>query len=244
MNKKDNKKTNLKPSKVKVFFKLILKLVILFFIVSIFSVLFLKWVTPITSSIMIQKQIGSIFQGKFKHVKYEWVNYDKVSKFLPLAFVASEDQNFPNHFGFDFGQIQKAFKENKRRRRIRGASTITQQVAKNLFLWNGKSFIRKGFEAYFTLLIEIFWSKERILEVYINIAQLGENIFGVKEASQIYFNKPPKRLTILNSALLAAVLPNPIRYSVKHPSNYIINRQDWIIIQMGLLGGTSYLKHL
>ena len=137
---------------------------------------------------MTQRQISSFFLDE-KSPVFRWTDYDEVSKEFALAVVASEDQNFPTHFGFDFEQINKALKERKDRGRLRGASTITQQVAKNLFLWEGKSFIRKGFEAYYTLLIEFMWSKKRILEMYLNIAEMGDNIFGVGEAGKIYFNK-------------------------------------------------------
>jgi len=137
------------------FLKWILKLAILFFVISVLLVFSMRWINPITSSIMIQRQISGFFRGDFELIKYHWVSYKDVSKYMPIAIVAAEDQNFPNHFGFDFKQIEKALKENKRGRRIRGASTISQQVAKNLFLWEGKSFVRKGIEAYFTLLIEL-----------------------------------------------------------------------------------------
>jgi monofunctional glycosyltransferase len=192
---------------------------------------------------MIQRQIKSIFTDS-KEVYYKWFNYDDISKEMALAVVAAEDQNFPNHFGFDFEQINKAIKEQKWRGRLRGASTITQQVAKNLFLWEGKSFVRKGLEAYYTMLIEMFWTKRRILEVYLNIAETGNNNFGVGVASEIYFKKLPKKLTPSESALIAAVLPNPVRFSVRNPSIYVRSRQQWIIRQMESLGGTSYIKDI
>lgn len=192
---------------------------------------------------MIQRQIKSIITDS-KEVYYKWFNYDDISKEVALAVVAAEDQNFPNHFGFDFEQINKAIKEQKWRGRLRGASTITQQVAKNLFLWEGKSFIRKGLEAYYTMLLEALWTKRRILEVYLNIAETGKNNFGVGVASEIYFNKLPKKLTRSESALIAAVLPNPVRFSVKKPSIYVRSRQQWIMGQMESLGGTSYIKDL
>ena len=225
-------------------FKWILKFSIFFFILTVLLVFAMRWINPVTSSIMIQRQVSSFLKGNFDLVKYRWVNYDDVSKYLPIAFVAAEDQNFPNHFGFDFKQIEKAIKQNKRGKRIRGASTITQQVAKNLFLWEGKSFIRKGIEAYFTILLELLWDKKRILEVHINIAELGEDIFGVGVASLIYFKKPPGKLTLSQAALLAAVLPNPIRYSVLRPSGYVRGRQTWIIRQVTSLGGAEYLKNI
>jgi monofunctional glycosyltransferase len=194
---------------------------------------------------MIQRQIEAVVTLKEKQmIAYEWCSYDDISKEMALAVIAAEDQNFPFHFGFDFEQIEKAFEQHEHGRRLRGASTITQQVAKNLFLWEGRSFIRKGFEAYFTLLIELLWSKERILEVYLNIVELGDMIFGVGAASQIYFKKLPGKLTRSQAALLTATIPNPIRFSAKRPSRYILRRQSWILGQMSSLGGTSYLKDL
>ena len=211
--------------------------------ISLLQVLYLKWSDPSTSSVMIQRQIKSIFTDS-KEVYYKWFNYDDISKEMALAVVAAEDQNFPNHFGFDFEQINKAIKEQKWRGRLRGASTITQQVAKNLFLWEGKSFVRKGLETYYTMLIEMFWTKRRILEVYLNIAETGNNNFGVGVASEIYFKKLPEKLTPSESALIAAVLPNPVRFSVKNPSVYVRSRQQWIMRQMESLGGTAYIKDI
>ena len=140
--------------------------------------------------------------------------------------------------------IEKAIKQFEKGRRLRGASTITQQVAKNLFLWEGQNFVRKGIEVYYTILIEYLWSKERILEVYLNIAEMGKGVFGVGAASIIYYRKIPAHLTKSESAIIAAVLPNPKRYSIEHPSSYIRSRQEWIMNQMDLLGGISYIKDL
>jgi monofunctional biosynthetic peptidoglycan transglycosylase len=224
--------------------KSIIKFFVLIFISSVLIVFLLRWINPVTSSIMIQRQIESIFSGEFDYIKYSWVDYDDCSPYLPIAFVAAEDQNFPNHFGFDVREIKKALKQYERGRRIRGASTITQQVAKNLFLWEGKSFIRKGVEAYFTVLIELLWDKKRILEVYMNIAEFGDMIFGVKMASIAYYKKLPAQVSASQAALLAAVLPNPLRYSVVRPSGYVRGRQNWILRQMNSLGGPEYLKEL
>ena len=194
---------------------------------------------------MVQRKIEAIVTFKERQmIAYEWFSYDNISKQMAVAVIAAEDQNFPYHFGFDFEQIEKALKQHERGRRLRGASTITQQVAKNLFLWEGRSFIRKGFEAYFTLLIELLWSKERTLEVYLNIIEMGDMIFGVGAASQIYFKKLPIKLTRSQAALLTATIPNPKRFSAKRPSGYILRRQNWILGQMSSLGGTSYLKNL
>jgi monofunctional biosynthetic peptidoglycan transglycosylase len=230
---------------IKKLFKISLKVILGFILLSVFLVLLLKWLNPLTSSIMIQRQVEALVTFKEKQmIAYEWFSYDDISKEMALAVVAAEDQNFPNHFGFDFEQIEKAIDQHNRGRRLRGASTITQQVAKNLFLWEGRSFIRKGFEAYFTLLIELLWSKERILEVYLNIVELGDMVFGVGAASQIYFKKFPSKITRSQAALLTATIPNPIRFSVRRPSRYILRRQSWILGQMSLLGGISYLKDL
>lgn len=225
--------------------KIVLKIILGFIIVSIFVVLLLKWLNPITSSIMIQRKIEAVITFKERQIiAYQWFSYDDISKQMALAVVAAEDQNFPNHFGFDFEQIEKAIEQHNRGRKLRGASTITQQVAKNLFLWEGRSFIRKGFEAYFTLLIELLWSKERILEVYLNIIETGDMIFGVGAASQIYFKKLPSKLNRSQAALIAATIPNPNRFSVKRPSGYVLRRQGWILGQMSSLGGVEYLKNL
>lgn len=223
--------------------KWILKFAIFFFVSTVLLVFAMRWINPVTSSIMVQRQISGLFDGEFELVKYHWVDYDDISKFMPIAIVAAEDQNFPKHFGFDFKQIEKALKENKKGRRIRGASTITQQVAKNLFLWEGKSFVRKGIEAYFTLLIELLWDKQRILEVHMNIAEMGDKIFGVGTASLAYFKKPAVKLTISQAALLAAILPNPKKYSAVKPSGYVRGRQNWIVRQINSLGGANYLKN-
>ena len=224
--------------------KSIIKFFVLIFISSVLIVFLLRWINPVTSSIMIQRQIESIFTGEFDYIKYSWVDYDDCSPYLPIAFVAAEDQNFPNHFGFDVREIKKALKQYERGRRIRGASTITQQVAKNLFLWEGKSFIRKAVEAYFTILIELLWDKKRILEVYMNIAEFGDMIFGVKMASLAYYKKLPSKVSASQAALLAAVLPNPLRYSVIRPTGYVRGRQNWILKQISSLGGPEYLKDL
>ena len=194
---------------------------------------------------MIQRKISAIVTFKDRQmIAYEWFSYDDISKQMALAVVAAEDQNFPTHFGFDIEQIQKAIKQHEHGRRLRGASTITQQVAKNLFLWEGRSFIRKGLEAYFTVLIELLWRKERILEVYLNIVEMGDMIFGVGAASQIYFKRNPDKLTSGQAALLAAIIPSPIRFSTKRQSGYILQRQSWILEQMSSLGGIDYLKNL
>jgi len=240
----NNKKFNLKQI-IKKLPKIILKIFLWFIFLTVLLVLLLKWINPPTSSIMIQRKIEALVLWNDRQmIAYEWFSYDDISKQMAIAVIAAEDQNFPFHFGFDFEQIEKAFEQHERGRRLRGASTITQQVAKNLFLWEGRSFIRKGLEAYFTVLIELLWSKKRILEVYLNIIEMGDMIFGVGAASQIYFKKLPSKLTRSQAALLAATIPNPKRFSARYPSGYIFRRQSWILEQMSSLGGTSYLQNL
>jgi monofunctional biosynthetic peptidoglycan transglycosylase len=238
------KKFNLKQT-IKKLPKIILKIFLWFIFLTILLVMLLKWINPPTSSIMIQRKIEAVvLWNERQMIAYEWFSYNDISKQMAIAVIAAEDQNFPFHFGFDFEQIEKAIEQHERGRRLRGASTITQQVAKNLFLWEGRSFIRKGFEAYFTVLIELLWSKERILEVYLNIIEMGDMIFGVGAASQIYFKKLPAKLTRSQAALIAATIPNPKRFSAKNPSGYIFRRQSWILGQMSSLGGVEYLKNL
>lgn len=196
----------------------------------------LRWAPVPFSSFILQAYITQ------PAVRYRWVPYQRISRHLPVAVVAAEDQKFPDHWGFDFSAIESALEENKRRKRPRGASTITQQVAKNLFLYSGSSYIRKGIEAYFTILIEMQWPKQRILEVYLNIAEFGPGVFGVEAASQTYFNKPASRIRKNEAALLAAVLPNPRKLRVSKPSDYVLQRVGQIERQMAQLGGITYLK--
>jgi monofunctional biosynthetic peptidoglycan transglycosylase len=177
------------------------------------------------------------------HTDYEWVDLEDISPNAAIAVIASEDQQFPFHAGFDFKSIREAVRASERGKKLRGASTISQQVAKNLFLWNG-GFVRKGLEAYFTVLIESMWPKERILEMYLNIAEFGRGIYGVEAAAHHFFHKTAARLTSGEAALLAAVLPNPIRLRVDRPSAYVFSRREWILGQMRDLGGASYLKSI
>jgi len=166
---------------------------------------------------------------------------DKISPWMALAVIAAEDQKFPEHWGFDVGAIQQVL-DNNSGERMRGASTLSQQTAKNLFLWDGRSWLRKGLEAGMTVGIETVWTKRRILTVYLNIAEFGPGIFGAEAAAQRYFHKPASRLTIAEAALLAAVLPNPIRFRADAPSGYVRQRQQWIMRQMRQLGGEGFLN--
>lgn len=204
---------------------------------TVLPVLLLRWLPPPTTSFILQQRIDNLFDDK-KHagVAYEWVSWDRIAPYAGLAVMASEDQKFPEHMGFDIEAIAKAQRHNQNHRRKRGASTISQQVAKNLFLWPGRSWLRKGMEAYFTLLIETLWPKQRILEVYLNIAELGPDTFGVEAAAQKFWHKPASKLTAREAALLAAVLPNPKRFRAHSPSGYVYARALWIEGQMNQLG--------
>ena len=194
------------------------------------------------SAVMAERQLSAWFSGDFTYVAHsDWVGMDEISPWMPLAVMASEDQKFPTHWGFDVQAIQSVL-DNEEGGRIRGASTLSQQTAKNVFLWDGRSWVRKGLEAGLTVGIETVWTKRRILTVYLNVAEFGEGIFGVEQASQRYFHKPASRLTMSEAALLAAVLPNPIRFKAEAPSGYIRQRQQWILRQMRQLGGEGFLR--
>lgn len=195
------------------------------------------------SAVMVERQLGAWLRGDFHYVAHaDWVSMSDISPWMGLAVIAAEDQKFPDHWGFDVSAIEKALAHNERNEnRVRGASTLSQQTAKNLFLWDGRSWLRKGLEAGLTLGIETVWSKRRILTVYLNIAEFGEGVFGVEAASQRYFHKPASRLTMSEAALLAAVLPNPVRLSADAPSGYVRSRQAWILRQMRQLGGEGFM---
>lgn len=194
----------------------------------------LRWVDPPTSAVMLRERITN----PDRQLQHRWTEWQRIAGPMKVAVIAAEDQTFPDHHGFDLQSINKALEERERGR-VRGASTISQQVAKNLFLWNGRSWIRKGLEAYFTVLIEILWPKQRILEVYLNIAEFGRGIYGVGAASESLFRKSASRLNSSEAALLAAVLPNPKRLRANAPSRYVRSRQSWIMGQMRGLGGTA-----
>ncbi|WP_412175886.1 monofunctional biosynthetic peptidoglycan transglycosylase [Enterobacter sp.] len=196
------------------------------------------------SAVMAERQLSAWLSGNFGYVAHsDWVGMDDISPWMGLAVIAAEDQKFPEHWGFDVAAIEKAISHNERNEnRIRGASTLSQQTAKNLFLWDGRSWLRKGLEAGLTLGMETVWSKRRILTVYLNIAEFGDGVFGVEAAAQRYFHKPASRLTMSEAALLAAVLPNPLRFKADAPSGYVHSRQAWIMRQMRQLGGEGYMR--
>ena len=210
---------------------------------SVAMVLLLRWAPPPTSSFIAQSWLSALWAGESAAFRYDWTPMAAISPQAALAIIAAEDQRFPNHFGFDFVEIQDALEDQDEGKPLRGASTLSQQVAKNLFLWPGRSFVRKGLEVWFTVLLELLWPKQRILEVYLNIAEFGEYTFGVEAASQRFFHKPATRLTADEAARLAAVLPNPLRYRVDRPSAYVLKRQRRIEQQMRQLG-EAYLEKL
>ncbi len=210
--------------------------ILLVFVASIALVALFRFVpVPVTSFMIQDPEVPQ---------HHDWVPWTKISGHAAAAVFAAEDQKFLVHDGFDFKAIDKALGDASRGRRMRGASTISQQVAKNLFLWPGQSWLRKGLEVWFTLWIELLWPKQRIIEVYLNSAEFGRGVWGVEAASRRYFGKPAARLNAPEAALLAAVLPNPGRLRVANPSAYVRERQNWILWQMGMLRRAGLLKEL
>lgn len=223
-----------------------LGLVLVWLTVSLLPVLALRWLPPPTSAFMLQYWFSAqpAAEQRFEPPRYQWTAWENISPAMRLAVVAAEDQKFPHHHGFDLASIQEALGDYIHGDGLRGASTISQQVAKNLFLWPDKNIWRKGLEAWFTLLIEICWPKQRILEVYLNIAEFGPGIYGVEAASLIYFNKTAAMLEADEAALLATVLPNPAMRDAANPSPYMLERRRWILIQMQQLGGPRYVEQM
>lgn len=209
-------------------FRFFLKLIGWFLLLSVLLVVIYKWApVPITPLMVIRH-----LEYPEESLQHDWVPMEEISPNLQLAVVASEDQNFLHHNGFDYKAIRKAIDESKGRKKTRGASTISQQTAKNVFLWPQRSWVRKGFEVYFTFLIELFWSKERILEVYLNSIEMGKGIYGAEAAAKAWFGKPAEKLSPYEAAAIAAVLPNPRLYRANPPSGYIQQRKAWIVRQM------------
>ncbi|MGH8295287.1 MAG: monofunctional biosynthetic peptidoglycan transglycosylase [Steroidobacteraceae bacterium] len=214
-------------------------------IVTIVPVLVLRWIPPLSSAFMVEARLGALHAGDRRYrTEYHWVSLERISPQAAIAVIASEDQTFPYNYGFDFKSIRSAVRAAEHGARLRGASTISQQVARNLFLWPGRSFVRKGLEAYFTVLLEALWPKERILEVYLNVAQFGRGIYGVQAAARRFYHEPAARLTAGQAALLAAVLPDPVHWHVGRPSRFVRWKQRWILRQMRNLGGAAYLREV
>jgi monofunctional biosynthetic peptidoglycan transglycosylase len=207
-------------------------------------VLLLRFVPVPGSALMVERMVESWTSGRHTAALNRWVPLERIAPCMGAAVIAAEDQNFEEHFGFDWQAIEKAYMHNEHSRRKRGASTVSQQTAKNLFLWESRSWVRKGFEAYFTLLLETLWPKRRILEVYLNIVEFGDGVYGVEAAARRFCGRPAATLTPEQAALLAAVLPNPHRYRADAPSPYVRGRQEWILQQMRQLGGDQVVKKL
>ena len=220
-------------------------LVLMCLALSVLSVLIFRWVNPHYSAFMAESQISAWASGDRAYVyRRTWADLDRISPNLALAVVASEDQKFPEHWGFDVEAIEKAYQMNRHSHHVHGASTISQQVAKNLYLWSGRSYFRKALEAYFTVLIEACWPKRRILEIYLNIAEFGYGTYGAEAAAQRFFHKAAARLSRSDAAVLAAVLPNPEHWSAAAPPRYVLERRDWILNQMQALGGEEMLGEI
>lgn len=218
----------------------ITRLFLWFLMASVLWVLVYRFVNPPITFLMIQRNIERSNEGKPSKMEKEWVDFEDISDNMKRAAVSAEDQLFLKHVGFDLKAIEKAFETNKTGKKIKGGSTISQQTAKNVFLWPGRSWVRKGFEAYFTLLIELFWSKERILEVYLNVIEMGDGIYGAEAAAQAYYNKSCKKMTRAQAALVAACFPNPRRWTPNKATSYIRHRQYLIMRNMRRLGPLDF----
>lgn len=218
--------------------KAIKYLIIIFFGSSIFFVVLYRFVNPPVTPLMVIRVTEQAWNGQHVKLKKAWKSLDELPAHLPLAVIASEDNKFLIHHGFDFESIDKAkdYNRKKQGRKVRGASTISQQTAKNVFLWPQRSWVRKGLEVYFTVLIELVWSKKRIMEVYLNVIETGKGVYGAETISQESFGKPAIKMTRAESALVAAVLPNPLKWKVSSPTPYIRSRQQWILWNMNNIG--------
>lgn len=211
-----------------------------FFAISILLVIIFKWVPIPYTPLMAIRAMENKWEGKDAVLSHDWVPLEEISPNLQKAVIASEDGNFLNHHGFDFQAMQKAFKNNQKGKRIKGGSTISQQTAKNVFLWQGRSYLRKGLEAYFTVLIELIWGKERIMEVYLNSIEMGKGVYGAEEASKHWYRKSAVNLTKREAAGIAAILPNPLKYKATNSSSYIERRKDKILRNMRHVGKLEY----
>ncbi|MES2617401.1 MAG: monofunctional biosynthetic peptidoglycan transglycosylase [Bacteroidota bacterium] len=221
--------------------KLIKKIIFWFFVVSIGSVILFRWLPVPFTILMLQRSVEQKMEGKPMVLKKDWVSRDEISPYLELAVVCAEDQNYLKHNGFSFTAIEKAMDynekmEKKGSNKRRGASTISQQTAKNVFLWPGRSWVRKGLEVYFTFLIETLWSKERIMEVYLNVIEFGDGVYGAEAAANTYLHKSAKNLSASDAGLMAVVLPSPRKFSIARPSSYTRSRQGWCVQQMRYWG--------
>lgn len=216
------------------------KILLWFVLVSVLWVLAYRFINPPITFLMIQRNWERKADGKLPKIEKEWVKFEDISDNMKRAAVSAEDQLFLQHMGFDVKAMEKALTNNTNGKKIKGGSTISQQTAKNVFLWPGRSYIRKAFEAYFTLLIEILWSKERILEVYLNVIEMGDGIYGAEAAAQAYYGKSCTKLTKRQAALIAACFPNPLRWTPDKPTKYIRHRQNLILRNMKRIGPLDF----
>ncbi|WP_439554284.1 monofunctional biosynthetic peptidoglycan transglycosylase [Flavobacterium macrobrachii] len=221
-------------------FRWIWKATLWFIGLSILSVIIFKWVPVPITPLMITRAVENKLEGKDALLTHDWVSIENISPNLQKAVIASEDGNFLKHNGFDFKAMQKAFKNNQKGKRLKGGSTISQQTAKNVFLWQGRSYIRKGLEAYFTVLIELIWGKERIMEVYLNSIEMGNGVYGAESAARHWYRKSASDLTKKEAAGIAAILPNPRKYKATNSSSYINRRKDKIVRMMQHIGKIDY----
>ena len=219
---------------------LIGKTILWFILVSVLWVLVYRFINPPITILMVQRNFERRADDKMGKIDKKWVNFEDISDQMKRAAVAAEDQSFLQHIGFDVKAIEKAYVNNAKGKKVRGGSTISQQTAKNVFLWPGRSFIRKGFEAYFTLLIELLWSKERILEVYLNVIEMGDGIYGAEAAAQKYYGKSCRKLSKSEASLIAACFPNPLRWNPNKATSYIYHRQYLIMRNMRRLGSLDF----
>ena len=210
----------------------LIKCALYFFGISVFFVILFKFVPVPFTPLMGIRALEQKEAGKEMTCSHDWVSLDEMAPNLQKAVIASEDATFLSHNGFDFGAMQKAFKNNSKGKRLKGGSTISQQTAKNVFLWQGRSYLRKGLEAYFTVLIEIFWGKERIMEVYLNSIEMGDGVYGVEAASQHWYGKSAKSVSKREAAGIAAILPNPRKFKASHSSSYTERRKGRIMKHM------------
>src|SRR5690606_31442339 len=224
---------------IKRFFIFIIKLIVSLILLSVFVVIIYGWIPVPFTPLMAIRAI----EFPEENIQHDWVSIDNISNNLKVAVIASEDQNFPTHNGFDVKAIEKALENNRLGKRVKGASSISQQTAKNVFLWPHRSWVRKGFEVYFTFLIETFWSKERILEVYLNSIEMGKGVYGAEAASKAWFNKPASALNPQEAAAIAAILPNPRQYKANPASNYIQGRKNWVVRQMRNMGSLNIRRN-
>ncbi|MEI7500682.1 MAG: monofunctional biosynthetic peptidoglycan transglycosylase [Bacteroidota bacterium] len=216
--------------------------IIIFLASTFLFVLLYRFINPPITPLMVIRMVEQIYNGQSVRLNKDWISLNDMSTNLPLAAVAAEDNLFIEHPGFDFEAIQKAkeFNEKKMGKKVRGASTISQQTAKNVFLWPQRSWVRKGFEVYFTVLIELIWGKKRIIEVYLNVIETGKGIYGVEAASQYYFGKSAGKISRGEAALLASILPNPLKWNPASPTPYIRGRQEWIMWNMNNIGKLGF----